>query len=81
MMWVPKDNRFCFKNKIKDFISATGFYEVFFDVKKIGTAKGLVPQTGDFQNFASSYPNIFLSSSTLSVFSQGRSISVLPKCP
>ena len=36
---------FCFKNKRKDFISATGFYEVFFDVKKIGTAKGLVPQT------------------------------------
>lgn len=36
---------FCFKNKRKDFISATGFYEVFFDVKKIGTAKDLVPQT------------------------------------
>lgn len=81
MMWVPKDNIFCFKNKRKDFISATGFYEVFFDVKKIGTAKGLVPQTRDFQNFASFYPNIFLSSSTLSVFSHGRSISVLPKCP
>ena len=45
MMRVPKDNRFCFKNKRKDFISATGFYEVFFDVKKIGTAKDLVPQT------------------------------------
>ena len=45
MMWVPKDNRFCFKNKRKDFISATGFYEVFFDIKQIGTAKGLVPQT------------------------------------
>jgi len=45
MMRVPKDNRFCFKNKRKDFISATGFYEVFFDVKKIGNTKNLVPQT------------------------------------
>jgi len=46
MMRVPKDNRCCFKNiKEKTSYLPQAFMKSFFDVKKIGTAKGLVPQT------------------------------------